>query len=581
VKAMDLGYSEVQLLDFEFLALPGERPRPLCLVARDLLSGRELRLWEDELRAMESAPFGEHALLITYYGSAEFACFHALGWSTQFDHLDLFAEFRTQTNGIATVSGDGLLGALIHFGLPAMDVTVKQEMRALAMRGDPYSSAEKSRLLHYCREDVLALERLLPVILARMSGDDLHRALLRGRYMKAAAAMEYLGIPIDVPMLRRLRACWDELKHQLIAEIDPDYGVYVNGRFSAARWILWVNSRRIAWPLTDRGSPRLDDDTFKEVGRVYPEVERIRQLRHALSQLRLNDLAVGSDGRNRQLLSAFRSRTGRNQPSNTQFIFGPAVWVRSLIVPSRGCSVAYVDWEQQEFGIAAYLSKDPNMMAAYESADPYLKFAELAGAVPPGATKASHFTEREKFKQCVLAVLFGMGAVSLAQKLDVSVMEAQDLLRLHRETFRMYWRWSDGVANHAFSLNRLHTVFGWNLRVGPCATEPSLRNFPMQANGAEMLRLASTIAIEGGLEICAPIHDALLLQAPTRDAAEHIARLQAAMAQASEIVLGGPRLKTSADVFDYPNRYLDPRGRFMWDTVQRLLKRIDPGGGAT
>jgi DNA polymerase I len=75
--------------------------------------------------------------------------------------------------------------------------------------------------------------------------------------------------------------------------------------------------------------------------------------------MRLSDLAVGSDGRNRTLLSAFRARTGRNQPSNTKFIFGPAVWLRGLIKPPPGHGIAYVDWSQQEFGIAAALSGDP------------------------------------------------------------------------------------------------------------------------------------------------------------------------------------------------------------------------------
>src|SRR6202008_4761107 len=96
------------------------------------------------------------------------------------------------------------------------------------------------------------------------------------------------------------------------------------------------------------------------------------------------------DGRNATLLSAFRSRTGRNQPSNTKFIFGPSVWLRGLIKPPPGHAVAYVDWRQQEFGIAAALSGDVAMQAAYRSADPYLAFAKQAGAVPADATKTTH-----------------------------------------------------------------------------------------------------------------------------------------------------------------------------------------------
>ena len=60
----------------------------------------------------------------------------------------------------------------------------------------------------------------------------------------------------------------------------------------------------------------------------------------------------------------------------------------------------------------------------------------------------------------------------------------------------------------------MHTVFGWRVHVGPDANPRSLRNFPMQANGAEMLRLACCLATERGIEVCAPVHDALLICAP-------------------------------------------------------------------
>ena len=45
-------------------------------------------------------------------------------------------------------------------------------------------------------------------------------------------------------------------------------------------------------------------------------------------------------------------------------------------------AVAYVDREQQEFAIAASLSGDAAMQAAYLTGDPYLAFAKQAGAVP-------------------------------------------------------------------------------------------------------------------------------------------------------------------------------------------------------
>lgn len=569
----ELPFHEIWALDFEYFAPPGERPKPICLVARELRSGRELRLVASELHAMPSAPFSPGALLVAYYASAELGCFLSLGWSTTFRILDLYVEFRVLTNGASTPCGSGLLGALVYFGLAAMTAVDKDSMRELAQRGEPFSSEEESALVRYCTQDVDALVRLLPFLLAGMTPDEFQRALLRGSYMRAAAAMEHNGVPLDVPLVAELAQKWDRLKTALVDDLGTIYeGVFVEGKFREVGWQAYLARHGIPWLTTESGRLKLDDDTFKDLGRMHPQVETMRQLRHSLSQLRLHDLAVGGDGRNRLILSAFRSRTGRNQPSNSRFIFGPAVWMRSLIRAEPGYALAYIDWEQQEFGIGAYLSGDPNMIAAYESDDCYLKFAELAGAVPPGATKTSHPVQRERFKVCALAVQYGMGPGSLAIKLRISPMEAMELLRKHRETFRVYWSWSDGALHYALLFKRLHTVFGWNLQVGPDANDRSLRNFPVQANGAEMLRLACILAIDAGLELSAPVHDALLLHAPLHRVTEDVAAAQEQMAVASSLVLGGPRLRTDAKIFRFPERYADPRGEAMWETVMRLLE---------
>ena len=272
------------------------------------------------------------------------------------------------------------------------------------------------------------------------------------------------------------------------------------------------------------------------------------------------------------MLSAFRARTGRNQPSNTKFIFGPSVWLRGLIQPPPGYGVAYIDWSQQEFGIAAALSGDPLMLDAYRSGDPYLAFAIQAGAAPANATKATHKPVREQFKACVLAVQYGMGADALALRINQPPIRARELLRLHRETYRVFWRWSDRAVDYAMLTGGLHTCFGWRIRVSAEPNDRSLRNFPMQANGAEMLRLACCLATERGIEVCAPVHDAVLIAAPLDRLEAEVARMQDAMREASRIVLGGFELGVDATVVRYPDRYEDPRGAVMWQRVTRLLE---------
>jgi DNA polymerase I len=327
--------------------------------------------------------------------------------------LDLYVEFRNRTNGLPTPSGAGLIGALAHFGLDNIGALEKDEMRDLILRGGPWSPGERVAILDYC--DVRALARLLNAMVAKI---DLPRALLRGRYMSAVARMEWTGVPIDVPRLALLRQHWDGIQDGLIAEIDSDYRVFEGRTFKHDHFATWLARENIPWPRLESGRLDLADDTFRQMARVYPAVSPLRELRSALADLRLNDLAVGRDGRNRALLSPFRARSGRNQPSNTRYIFGPSVWLRGLIKAREGHGVAYIDWSQQEFGIAAALSGDLPMQEAYASGDCYLTFAKQAGAVPSDATRQSHPVERELFKTTALGVQYGMEFKSPVASMD-------------------------------------------------------------------------------------------------------------------------------------------------------------------
>jgi len=552
-------FFEIWCVDFEFMAADGEIPIPVCMVAHEIRSGRRVRLWQDQL---SEPPYrlSANALFVAYYASAELNCHLALKWPLPVYVLDLCIEFKNLTNGLNLPAGRGLLGAMSYFRLDSLSVLEKDEMRQLALRGGPWTAEEKESLLTYCESDVKALALLFERMAHKI---DLPRALIRGRYMKAVARMESLGVPIDVPMLQELRDHWTDIKTDLIAQVDRLFGVYKKTTFKLDLFAAWLEAQGIRWPRTPSGRIATDADTFRSMAKSYPVLQPLHELRTTLGQLRLESLTVGRDGRNRQLLSAFSSKTGRNQPSNAKFIFGPSVWLRFLIKPAPGYALSYLDWSQQEFAIAAALSGDEAMMEAYLSGDPYLAFARQAGASAD---------QRELFKQCVLATQYGMTAPSLALRIGKSEGEAQSLLDKHRQTYEKFWSWSDAVVNHATLHGSLSTVLGWNFKLTKFKlNERSLRNFPMQSNGAEMLRLACSIATEKGIAICAPVHDAILIESPVDEIHNAIRTTQEAMAEASRIILDGFELRSDAKIFT--ERFADARGQVLWDTVSQLLER--------
>jgi DNA polymerase I len=274
------------------------------------------------------------------------------------------------------------------------------------------------------------------------------------------------------------------------------------------------------------------------------------------------------------MLSPFRSTTGRNQPSNTEFIFGPARWMRGLIRPPEGHGLAYIDFSAQEIGLAAALSGDERMSAGYLAGDPYLEFAKAVRLVPPDATKESHKLIRDRCKAVVLGINYGMGPESMARSAGIALVEARELLRLHKESYRPFWRFNQEVVDSGILNGVIRTVFGWRCRVHRNSKPRSLMNFPMQANGAEMMRIAAVAATEAGIEVCAPIHDAFLIAAPLERLDEAVARMQALMTRAGEAVTGGLPIRTEAKVIRWPDRYMDERGEAMWQKVMRLLDEV-------
>jgi len=316
----------------------------------------------------------------------------------------------------------------------------------------------------------------------------------------------------------------------------------------------------------------LGDKVFRDMAKIHPELNPLRELRYTLSKLRLNDLTVGQDGFNRCMLSPFGTRSSRNSPSNSKFIFGPSVWLRGLIKPSAGFGLAYIDWVGQEFGVAAALSGDPAMKAAYDSGDIYLEFAKAARAVPKDGTRESYKQERDLYKQCVLGVGYGMAEHSLALRIDRHLLVARSLLRHHHEIFWRFWEWSDNRLRRTLFTNITYTVFGWKYHVMLNPKVRSIRNFPMQANAAEIMRLAVCLGVENGITICCPVHDAVMIMAPLDRLDSDIARMRSYMGQASELVLNGFKLRTEFVAVRYPDRYMDEeRGRPFWNVVMSLL----------
>lgn len=545
----------------------GDPVQPVCWCGLEVHTGREVQIWLADGDWPDAPPYGPSALVVAFAAAAEAGCYASLGWPMPANVVDLMPEANLQTNG-PQAPRLGLLACLRARGLAGMSAATKGDMRDRILKGPPFLPDERAQILQYCLADCHLTAQLLEAVAI-----DLPRALVRGRFAWHCGQIAHRGIPIDAMTYGQIQAHWPTIRAELIREVNPAYGCPYDelGRFKSARFAAWLAENNIPWPLRKDGKPILTEETFTDLAKSRPELRALADLRAVLGQMRAFSLPLGVDGRARADLLPMFTRTGRNAPGGG-FIFIASAWLRSLIQPAPGRALAYIDYSSEEILIAAALAGDAALTAAYMDGDPYCYFGRQAGIIPPGGTKATHPDERAACKQAMLSVAYGTGARALGAKIGTTEAAAADLLGRHRAAFPDFWAWRKRTILQMQAQGYLQTAYGWVQRNHPRMDERAAANFPIQACGGDILRAAVILLEEAGIKTLATIHDAVLVEAGADEIGQVVARAQALMALASEIVLGeGYRLRTDAEIVGPGDRYRDGRGQVTWDRVLSII----------
>src|SRR5271166_6941566 len=146
-------FREIWAVDFEFNEPYGEQPKPVCLVARELRSGRQIRQFQSEFGRSPPYPLSPDCLFVSYNAPAELKCHLALGWPMPTRILDLYVEFRNHRNRTPQIRNTRLPHALAYFGKNGLSTLEKDEKLKLILRGSPWTLEEVTEILDYCETD--------------------------------------------------------------------------------------------------------------------------------------------------------------------------------------------------------------------------------------------------------------------------------------------------------------------------------------------------------------------------------------------------------------------------------------------
>jgi|GEM_PF-1068439 len=577
-------FNNLIVVDYEFISKDGEIPIPICYVGKNLSTGEYYRHWITGEEKTPEYPIDKKSLFIAYMLNAEMGCHLALNFNFPTYKLDLFPEFRSMTNGLklpfqTPKDGTSLINVCNFLGISTPGVDYKKSMREEILKGSsPLDYLEKSQknILDYCQKDVDMTSELFLKLKPKIN---LKTALLHGEYMGAIARMENLGIPLDMGKFTKLQECWDIIVDELVWRVNEEYGFYEKVK---DKWILkrklvteWIIKQGIPWRLTPTGLPVLEVDYLEEQAEIYPELKHFAEVERARGQLKLKNFPVGKDGRNRASLMPYRTITARNAPSSAKYIFGPSVWVRNNIAPPENYAVSYIDYSQQEIAIAAKLSNDPNLLSDYNSGDVYTTFGRNINIIPQEGNKTTHPKERALMKTCFIGINYGMGPYGFAAKTKTSMFEAKAFMSSLKRRYSRFFQWRDSFVDSGILSGYVKTSWGWKFHTKAMERINTLRDWPMQTIGAEITQLAICLCFTNGVEVIAPVHDAIMIQAPISEIEEKVRIARKCMEDASEYVLGF-RIRTDEKTVCYPDHYNDPRGDWMWNKIWEILNGMNP-----
>jgi DNA polymerase I len=613
-------YRAVIVIDFEFYTGSNhDHVRPICVSAKDLISGQKWRAWLwDDPAQMPELPTGPDVLYVSYSAPAEWSCYLAMGLELPQNILDLYAFHRVSKNGWKELrrgktkdkaTGEAkvlkakpsplkcsLLTLMDESGLRqlAMDAESKERWRALTIRGGPYTPEEQAGILDYCDWDVVDLELLLPVIVERPDFN-LDVQLFLGDFTRVLAWMDYNGIPVDVPMCYRLMAAWPKILRKFAEQMEAKHHYNVirydpeTGRPSLDEKLYAACIEREGFanifPLTKSGKKfststskkRKEQPNLRTFALDHDRFKGMLELVEFLNDYKNFTLPIGSDGRLRAGNAPWEQTTGRVTPRGSH-LFRMHAYFRYLIVPPPGRALAYVDLKAAEYGIGAALSGDVNMRATYvdvlegRAEKPYLVTGKKLGILPPDAT-----SKHPGYKMCKAAELamgYGQTPIGCAKANNIPEQAAEDYFIGHRDLYPDYWRYVFFRIHEARGEGIIRTPFGYSMQVHRHVKQNSLLNWPMQSTCAEIMRIAAARMLDEGLSICVTVHDAVLVEADAKDIDAHAEVAQECWRWASERVLGF-KLDADVKVIREGERYEDDDGTDGWNQLMKWLQEVE------
>jgi DNA polymerase I len=374
------------------------------------------------------------------------------------------------------------------------------------------------------------------------------------------ARMQARGVAIDVAYLNEMA---QDVRTRMIALRDEIYRL-AGEEFNLnsppqLRTILYEKLGLSPGKRTPKGQLSTDATVLEKLRDQHPIVDALLQWRE-LDKLNSTYLEAlprqvdPADGRIHTTFNQTGATTGRLSSSNPNLQNIPVRGelgrkIRRAFIPGSADQVLLVaDYSQIELRILAHLSGDEGLKAAFEEGrDIHTATAARVFGLPEDKVDSSL---RNRAKMVNYGLAYGMNAFGLAQRLDITPDEAQEILDAYFQTFPQISDYLDRQVAKAAAEGFTETMLGRRRYIPELqASNPRVRdlgrrmalNAPIQGSAADVFKLGM-IRVDRALSasplrcfMLLTVHDELVFEVAETEVEEAAALVEDQMELAHEL----------------------------------------------
>jgi len=372
---------------------------------------------------------------------------------------------------------------------------------------------------------------------------------------RVLAEMERVGVYVDLDELSRLRKSVDSeierLEKRAVEIVGEPFNV------SSPRQLESILFDKIGLkPIKRTKTARSTDaDVLEQLAEQHPLPGVLLEHRQ-LSKLKgtyidaLPGLVLRETGRIHTEWSQAVAATGRISSNNPNLQNIPVRTdlgrsIRRAFAAPKGMRIVSADYSQIELRVLAHLSKDPVLVDAFRTGqDVHTRTAMEVFNVPDSGVTDEM---RRRSKTINFGVIYGMGEVALAKRLDISRAEAATFIDAYFKRYGRVRSFMEETLSVARRGEAVRTLFGRqrllpNIRSSNgmlrAAAERVAQNTPIQGTAADLLKLAMIRLREPvvpGARMVLTVHDELVFEVPEDAVTEAMARVKHAMETVHEL----------------------------------------------